>query len=149
MKSSKRFGQMAPVVARPLVYAEPVEEKEGGLQPGMALAQIIAILKAYWKQSIAIFVVTVLLSAIGLKFLPKTYTAMATMIVDTNQKDPLAGQEFPLALLNNYIVTQSELMQGPAVLLPVIDRLKLTQDKEFTSGFSGDERALRDYVANS
>jgi uncharacterized protein involved in exopolysaccharide biosynthesis len=140
---------MAPVVARPLVYAEPVDDRESTLQPGMALTQVIAILRAYWKQSLAIFIAVTLLSAIGLKFLPKTYTAMATMIVDTNQKDPLAGQEFPLALLNNYIITQSELMQGPAVLLPVIDKLGLTQDKEFAAGFSGDARGLRDYVANS
>ena len=149
MKSSKRSAQMAPVVARPVVYAEPVDDAQGGQQTGIAINQVLAILRSYWKLSLAIFVAVTVVSAIALKFMPKTYTAMATLIVDTNQKDPLAGQEFPVALLNNYIVTQTELMQGPAVLLPVIDRLGLTGDKQFTAGFRGDPKGLRDYVANS
>lgn len=149
MRQSKRSSQMSPVLARPVVYAEPVDDEQSAPQPGVGIAQVIAILRAYWKESLIIAASVIVVSAIGIKFLPKTYTAMTTLIVDTNQKDPLAGQEFPVALLNNYIVTQTELMQGPAVLLPVIDRLNLTQDKEFTAGFRGDPQGLRDFVATT
>lgn len=149
MKASKRSSQMSPVVARPVLYAEPMEDSQAAPQPGLGLSQVLAILKSHWKQSLAIFLAVTVLAAIGLKFLPKTYTAVTTLIVDPNQKDPLAGQEFPVALLYNYITTQMELMQGPAVLLPVIDRLNLTNDVDFASGFSGEPKALRDYVANN
>jgi succinoglycan biosynthesis transport protein ExoP len=113
---------------------------------GISLPQILSILRAYWKQSLAIALCITVLSAIGIKFLPKTYTATATLIVNSDTKDPLAGRDFPVEMLASYVATQTELMQSPVVLLPVVDRLKLTEDRSFTDGFSGDPDALREYV---
>jgi uncharacterized protein involved in exopolysaccharide biosynthesis len=86
------------------------------------------------------------LGAVTIKFLPKTYTATATLIVDSDVKDPLAGRDFPVEMVANYVSTQIELMTSPIVLLPVIERLKLTEDKDFTAGFSGSPDALREFV---
>jgi polysaccharide biosynthesis transport protein len=113
---------------------------------GISLPQILAILRAYWKQCLAIALCITVLSAIAIKFLPKTYTATATLIVNSDTKDPLAGRDFPVEMLASYVATQTELMQSPVVLLPVVDRLKLTEDRSFTDGFSGDPNALREYV---
>jgi succinoglycan biosynthesis transport protein ExoP len=137
------------VSAAPALAYSKRESNDEDSQGGFSIPQIIAIVRAYWKQSLMIWLGFALVSAIGIKFLPKTYTAIATLIVDTNQKDVLAGQEFPVNLLNNYVATQTELMQGPATLLPVVDKLHLTEDTKLTSGYHGDAAGLRDYTARS
>jgi len=113
---------------------------------GLSPLQLFSILRAYWKQSLIIAVTVISLSAIAIKLLPKTYTAGATLIVNSETKDPLAGRDFPAEMLTNYVATQIELMMSPIVLRPVMDRLKLTEDKEFTKGFEGGTEALRDFV---
>jgi uncharacterized protein involved in exopolysaccharide biosynthesis len=113
---------------------------------GMSVAQFSAILRAYWKQIAMITFAVASLGAVAIKFLPKTYTAMATLIVNSDVKDPLAGRDFPVEMITSYVSTQIELMTSPIVLLPVIDRLKLMEDKDFTAGFSGSPAALREFV---
>jgi uncharacterized protein involved in exopolysaccharide biosynthesis len=128
--------------------AEPPDapdHTQGGLSP----AQLIAIARAYWKLSAVIWLCVTVVAAVAIKFMPKSYTAMASLIVDTNNKDPLAGEDFPIALLNNYVFTQVELMHSPVVLAPVVSRLNLVRDPEFTAGFRGDPNGLLDYVENS
>ncbi len=82
----------------------------------------------------------------AIKFLPKTYTATATLIVNSEVKDPLAGRDFPVEMITSYVSTQIELMTSPIVLLPVVQQLDLMQDKNFTAGFSGSTDALREFV---
>jgi succinoglycan biosynthesis transport protein ExoP len=113
---------------------------------GMSVAQFAAILLAYWKQIAVITVVFTSLGAVTIKFLPKTYTATSTLIVNSDLKDPLAGRDFPVEMIASYVSTQIELMTSPIVLLPAIDRLKLMDDKNFTAGFSGNGDALREFV---
>jgi polysaccharide biosynthesis transport protein len=115
-------------------------------QQGMSAAQFSAILLAYWKEIAIIFFVITCLGAVTVKLLPKTYTAMATLIVNSDLKDPLAGRDFPVEMIASYVSTQIELMTSPIVLLPVTDRLKLTEDKNFTADFSGSADALREFV---
>jgi polysaccharide biosynthesis transport protein len=113
---------------------------------GMSVAQFAAILLAYWKQIAVISLVVASLGAVTIKFLAKTYTATATLIVSSDLKDPLAGRDFPVEMIASYVSTQIELMTSPIVLLPAIDRLKLMDDKNFTAGFSGNGDALREFV---
>jgi succinoglycan biosynthesis transport protein ExoP len=115
-------------------------------QQGMSVAQFAAILLHYWKQIAVITLVFTFLAAVTIKFLPKTYTATATLIVNSDLRDPLAGRDFPAEMIASYVSTQIELMTSPIVLLPVIDRLKLMEDKSFTAGFSGNGDALREFV---
>jgi succinoglycan biosynthesis transport protein ExoP len=114
--------------------------------PGLSVAQISAILLAYWKQIVVLTVALIAISFVGIKLLPKTYTATATLIVNSDVKDPLAGRDFPAEMINSYVSTQIELMTSPIVLVPVIKKLDLTEDKNFTSGFSGTPDALQEFV---
>ena len=114
--------------------------------PGVSVQQVLAILGAYWKATVAIALAVSVLAAVAIKFLPKTYTATATLIVNSDTKDPLAGRDFPVEMIANYVATQTELMQSPVVLLPVVDRLKLTEDRNFREGYDGNPEALRDFV---
>jgi len=113
---------------------------------GLSVSQVTAILLAYWKQIVVIVFLTTVLGYVTIKFLPKTYTATVTLIVNSDVKDPLAGRDFPVEMINSYVATQIEIMTSPIVLQPVIQRLDLVQDKDFTAGFSGNADALREFV---
>jgi succinoglycan biosynthesis transport protein ExoP len=138
--------------ARRRPVAVPFPEPDLGMaheqssQQGMSPAQIVAVLRARWKPIVIIAVTLSILGVVVIKYLPKTYTATATLIVDSDVKDPLAGRDFPVEMVANYVSTQIELMTSPIVLLPVIERLKLTEDKNFTAGFSESSAALREFV---
>jgi polysaccharide biosynthesis transport protein len=110
--------------------------------PGLSLAQIGSIVWAYRKQTIAIAAVITLATAAVVKFMPKSYVAQATMMVNTGISE--TGQE--TAVTSSYVSTQVDLMQSPEVLGPVVERFKLTENDEFTAGYRGDGKALPTYV---
>lgn len=138
---------MPTLVSMPPVEPPPAAE-DASASAGMSFTQALSIVRAHWRTSLIIWLSVTCIAAVVIKLLPKTFVATATLIVDTGAKDPLAGQEFPLALLGSYVTTQTELIQSPEVLLEVVSRLKLTVDREFTEGFRGnsDPNSLRDYV---
>lgn len=114
--------------------------------PGMSLAQFATILWAYRRQSLLIASAVVLLVGVACLVWPRTYEATATLMVDFEVNDPLAGREFPTGLLGSYMATQVELARGSEVLLPVIERLKLTADEDYAAGHSGDAASLPTWV---
>lgn len=142
-----RFGP-APGTAVSTTFAEPdlVGITEPEVHQGISPHQLIAMLRARWKPIVIVSTTVIVLGFVVIKLLPKTYTATATLIADTDVKDPLAGRDFPVELIGNYVSTQIELMTSPIVLRPVIDRLKLTEDQELTAGFGGSPDALREMV---
>ncbi|MEJ1964000.1 MAG: GumC family protein [Gammaproteobacteria bacterium] len=134
-----------PMLApNPVVTLPEVAQEEP--QSGMSVLQILSILRAYWKHSAITVVVLVGVMAAVIKFLPKSYVATATLMVNIDNKDPLAGREFPAGLQMTYIPTQIELIRSPVILQPVVERLKLTSDPEFTRGFVGSPQALTESV---
>ncbi len=144
MSRFKHTTGTAITVATPEPNLAEIPEQSSHM--GMSLAQLSAILLAFWKQTALITVVVACLGAVFIKFLPKTYTATATLIVNADVKDPLAGRDFPAEMIGNYVSTQIELMTSPIVLLPVIKQLNLMEDKAFTAGFTGSTEALREAV---
>jgi len=78
---------------------------------------------------------------------PRTYTASVTLMVNYEVNDPLNGKGLPVGQVGSYIATQVELLQTPEVLLTVVDRLRLTQNRDYTRGYSGDSGTLREWVA--
>jgi uncharacterized protein involved in exopolysaccharide biosynthesis len=125
-----------------------MEMISGHSHPGMSIPQVMSILRFYWKFALIIAGAIVLFSGIVIKLWPKTYTATATLIVDRGKADPLAA----VANLSNdqmsgHLATQLELIEGPAILMRVVDRLNLTSNTMFAAGYSGkDEYGLREYT---
>jgi uncharacterized protein involved in exopolysaccharide biosynthesis len=115
--------------------------------PGLSLAQIISIVKAYRKLSFLIVLFVLSITALVMAVWPRTYTAMLTLMVNYEVNDPLNGKQLPVGQVGTYIATQVELMQTPEVLLSVVDRLKLTQNKDYSRGYNGDSGTLREWVA--
>ncbi len=112
----------------------------------MSLMQVVSILIAYWKISVIIAAGVLFITGIVTSVIPKKYTAIATLMVNPDVNDPLAGREFPLGMLGQYLATQVELIQSPEVLDPVIERLNLVADPEYASGNRGGDATLRDWV---
>lgn len=115
-------------------------------QSGLSLAQIWTIVWAYRALSAFIAVVIVALTIGIVTLLPRTYEGTATLIVDYEVNDPLNGKEFPIGLLSGYMATQTELLRNPTLLSTVVDRLRLTENADFTAGYGGDGSTLHEYV---
>ncbi|HEX5756305.1 MAG TPA: hypothetical protein VFY12_08125 [Arenimonas sp.] len=120
------------------------------LQPGMSGRQFATILWTWRRLTLLITASVMVLAAAAFAFWPRTYQATATLMVNFEVNDPLAGREFPIGLLASYMATQLELASGPQIMMAVVDRLNLTADPEYTAGFPGssdDVEGLREWVA--
>lgn len=123
------------------------EEQSGA--GGMSLAQVGCILRAYWRHSVIAIIALVVVSFAAIKMLPKSYVATATLMVNFESKDPLAGREFVGGGGNTYIPTQIELIMSQVVLGPVAQRLNLASDPAFTRGFTGTPAAVNEVVVRN
>jgi succinoglycan biosynthesis transport protein ExoP len=139
-----------PVAAPEAVYSMPLppadeESSQGGISP----AQVIAILRAYRWYALLCVLALIGLSAGVIKLLPKVYVATATLIINYDNKDALAGREFPAGQSNTFVPTQIELIMSRVILQPVVQRLKLTTDPTYTHGFVGPPNAVMEVVTKS
>ncbi|MDP9064746.1 MAG: GumC family protein [Pseudomonadota bacterium] len=148
MKSRRNLPILGVSHAAPVAYAPTLDTTlpASFASPGLSLVQILSILKAYWKQTLMIVVAFSVLMGGLIKVMPKTYTATTTLMVSPEGGDPLAGTQNQATPMYNYMSTESQLMQSPEVLLPVIDKLGLTQNKDYSAGYSGDGSNLREWV---
>ena len=157
MKSRRNLPLLAAAKATPITVASNFEGSlpSSFATQGLSLMQVLSILRAYRKQTLMIIIAISVLTAGLIKLMPKTYTATTTLILNPEGNDPLAtsrGQEvqnnnyMSAEAQNMYKSTESQLMLSNEVLLPVIDKLNLTQNKDYAGGFSGDGRNLRDWV---
>lgn len=138
-----------PLVARerpamqPLLPFVPLEYARPGLSP----AQILSMLRAYRRLGVLTALLVLALTALAVGLWPRTYTAMASMMVNYEVNDPLNGKELPVGQVSSYIATQVELMQTPELLLGVVDRLGLTGDPDYGRGYRAGSGTLREWVA--
>jgi succinoglycan biosynthesis transport protein ExoP len=116
--------------------------------PGMSMLQVVSIVKAYRKHALIIAAVVIVCTAVFAKLLPKTYTASATLMVSSDQRDPMAAAQTQQEPIGPFMATEIQLMQSPAVLLGVVDQLKLTEDKRYIAGYGG-YGSVREWVKES
>jgi succinoglycan biosynthesis transport protein ExoP len=119
-----------PMAAAEPEVTLPAAGYEESTQGGMSMAQVICILRAYWLKSLITFFALVVVMFVGIKLMPKVFVATVTLIVNLDNKDPLAAREFAGggAQTASYVPTQIELIMSRVVLQPVVDRLKLTKN---------------------
>jgi protein tyrosine kinase modulator len=139
-----------PISAPEPAVALPATAFEESSQGGISISQVLSILRVYWLKSLIAFVVLVAVMFVVIKLMPKVYVATVTLIVNFDNKDPLAGRDFAGGQQgNSYVPTQIELILSRVVLQPVADRLKLTTDSGFTRGFAGSPAALNEVVTKN
>ena len=148
MRSRKTLPVLAVSAQAEPFPAFPVPQASGedDAAPGLSMQQVIAILRAHWKHTLMIALTLIVITVVVVKSLPKTYTATATLMVRSQQHDPLEGTPTQSEPLGTYMATETQLMQEPGVLLPVIDKLGLTKDRHYTAGYRGDGSDLREWV---
>ena len=136
-----------PVIVTPTSLAAPNYSAipQHFTHPGISLVQLWSIVWARRRFSFVVMVVAVILAVVITKLMPKTYEATASLMVDYEVNDPLSGKEFPVSLMGSYMSTQIQLIKSPAVLMPVIEKLGLFQDKRY-AGFKGDPALLPEWV---
>lgn len=125
---------------------EAVEPSSESEEFPVSVLQITTILRAYWKVSAAVFAGVVLLSILGFLIAPKSYSGIATMLVELDSCDPLAAKSPTEFSPSNYLPTQIELMQSDAVLDGVVKRLSLNQIPEFVRGVKDNDPTQHDVV---
>jgi polysaccharide biosynthesis transport protein len=116
----------------------------------MSLFQFLLILRA--RRRIIVYTV---LSAIAVALLlslllPKTYKAIATVVVNSKGVDPVSGFALPAQLLPGYMATQVDIITSKSVALKVVDDLKLAQQAKFQQKFAQENNGsgtIRDWLA--
>ncbi len=115
----------------------------------MNAAQFLHILNARkWIILGTAFLIVALTIAINL-WLPKEYTATATLVIDAKSKDPLTGQLMPSQLLPGYIATQIDILNSRPVVDKVIAENKILDLPGTRESFvdSGGEGRISDWLA--
>lgn len=91
----------------------------------MNFTQFLLILNARKLIILGVLLLTVAVTTIVSLWLPKEYTASATLIVDSKGKDPFTGQFLPVQLFPGYMATQIDIITSSQVAGRVVRELKL------------------------
>ena len=110
----------------------------------MNLTQFLLILKARRLIVLAVFGLTVLTTVVASLILPKTYKAVATVVLNTKGTDPVTGLSVPALLMPGYISTQIEVITSRNVALKVVDRLGMANNKDVQEKFNSDTKGVGD-----
>jgi succinoglycan biosynthesis transport protein ExoP len=94
----------------------------------MSLQQFLLILRARYKLILAALVATIAITALTSIFLPKSYTAVASVLVDFKSTDSIGGIVLPVQILPGYLATQVDILKSQKVALSVVRRLKLAEN---------------------
>lgn len=93
----------------------------------MTPALLLAALRARWLIFAVLLVGTVAAAAVVSLLLPKTYRAIATLVVDTREEQSLSNPFTPQRERAAYIQTQVDILTSEKVVRKVIDDLKLAE----------------------
>lgn len=104
----------------------------------MSFSQFLLMLKARYK--IVFFTLTLVVAivvAISL-FLPKSYKASTTVLINYKGADPVTGLALPAQLMPGYMATQSDLIMSKKVARKVIADLGLANSDSVKQSFQED-----------
>ncbi|OQW68932.1 MAG: chain length determinant protein EpsF [Proteobacteria bacterium ST_bin12] len=89
----------------------------------MSFSQLLSILMARKIIAIWVFCVTVLVTTVVSVLLPKSYTATASLVINSKGADPVTGLTLPATLMPGYMATQVDIIQSHNVALKVVAKL--------------------------
>jgi chain length determinant protein EpsF len=119
----------------------------------MNFTQFLLILNARKWIILGVILLTVAVTTGVSLWLPKEYTASATLIVDSKSKDPFTGQFLPSQMFPGYMATQIDVIKSSNVAQKVVRDLKLAdspgtreQFLEATEGKGSIEQWLGDLL---
>lgn len=111
----------------------------------MSFEQLIAILRARWIVAVATFTVIAASIAIVTFMLPKSYTAVGSVVVDIKSPDPIAGVVLTGAAQPSFLMTQIDIATSARVAKRVVDNLKLSENQELRARWQDSTGGVGDF----
>ncbi len=96
----------------------------------MNFVQFLAILRARYKMALGVFAGIVIVALVTSLLWPKSYTAAASVVIDSTKPDPLAAVLYPGGMNPSVIATQIDVIQSDRVAFKVVRNLKLTENPQ-------------------
>jgi len=100
----------------------------------MSFSQVLLILRARWRIVFGIFAIVTVVAVVLALVLPKQYTAVASVVIDT-KTDPLAATGNSDQVLSSYVSTQEEVIASVRVAQRAVKAAKLDQMPKFQSAW--------------
>jgi succinoglycan biosynthesis transport protein ExoP len=116
----------------------------------MNFSQFLLILRARKWVILGVLGVVVALTLSVSLWLPKSYKATTSVLLNYKGVDPLTGFTLPGQLLPGYVATQIDIISSKNVALRVVDELKLTEYAGVIAQFNettGGRGTVRDWLA--
>ena len=96
----------------------------------MNFVQFLAILRARYKVAFGVFAAIVVVALVASLVWPKSYTAAASVVIDSSKPDPLAAVLYAGGVNPSLIATQIDVIQSDRVAFKVVRNLKLTDNPQ-------------------
>ena len=96
----------------------------------MNFVQFLAILRARYKLAIGVFASVVVLALVLSLVWPKSYTATASVVIDSSKPDPLAAVLYAGGVNPSMVQTQIDVIQSDRVAFKVVRNLKLADNPQ-------------------
>jgi chain length determinant protein EpsF len=116
----------------------------------MSLSQLLLILRGRRRVIVYTTLCAVAIALALSLVLPKTYKAIATVVVNSKGIDPVSGFALPAQLLPGYMATQVDIIKSKSVALNAVDQLKLAQQPKLQEKFASMNNGsgtIRDWLA--
>lgn len=104
----------------------------------MNLSQLFSILMARKLIVVWVFLLTVITTAVISFLLPKTYTATASLVINSKGSDPITGNMMPSTMAQNYMATQVDIIKSRNVALKVVEKLGITSNPNAKEQFESE-----------
>lgn len=106
----------------------------------MTFAQFLSIIRARYRLALIVFLPLVLTVLVASLFWPKTFTATASVVLDTARPDPVAAALYSGGFNPSFVATQIDVIQSDRVATRVVRNLKLTENAELRDQWARTER---------
>ena len=116
----------------------------------MTFKQFLLVLRARWFIACGVFFTVVALAGLISFYMPKLYTASATVVADT-KPDPLSAAVYAAQTSTAYIATQVDIISSERVARGVVKILKLDQAPEYIADWresAGAKGDITDWIGN-
>lgn len=117
----------------------------------MTLSQLIAILQARKWIATWIFIVTVGTALLLSLWMPKTYQATTSLVINSMGSDPVTGNILPVVAMPGYLATQIDIIESHNVALRVVDKMDVVNNdaakQKFMQATKG-EGSIRHWFAD-
>lgn len=116
----------------------------------MNFTQFLSILRARYKVALAVLAATVIPAIVFSLLAQKSYTASASIVIDTTKPDPVAGVLYPGGLNPSVIATQIDVIQSDRVAFKVVKNLRLTENSALRQQWqneAGGEGSMEQWLA--